>query len=235
MDRILVFIDESGTPCPTERAFVAAAVWCLPSGEGGCQQTLRYSIDRMREFIKDRTGKHPHELRFSAGLARYADDLTSLLMTDATLKDRSIIRRDGFPLDNPLRFSTSSTICTAEIIRNSGRIGPVFGNELRARTIPDIMHSAMMYRGRVDLRLDIVFDENIWRTVEKAYGCNLKNLIPNDRISVSVEYRKSSSVPGLQLADLVAGITRNHLLNGENSRSFRMIQDARVFHFSERD
>lgn len=233
-----MFIDESGTPCPSERAFVAAAIWCLPNSKGGCQEVLRYSVDRMRFLIKERIGKLPHELKFSAGLARYADDLLSLLLDDAVLKDRSVICNEGFPLGCPIRFSSSSIICSYEVIALTGtkanRVVPDYGRTLRARVMPELLLPAIMYDGRRDIQLDIVFDESIWHTIEEPYGSNLSQLISNNRISRSLDYRKSSSIPGLQLADLIAGMIRNHLLSGGNPGSFSAIQDARIIHFSKK-
>jgi len=215
-------------PWNKEPVFAAAAVWCVPVSREGYQSVLRYSVDRLRSRVQQLVGKLPLELKYSAGLRRYADGLVALAATSA-LEDRSIMGT-GLPWTGfPLRYTVS---LQSPSIEGHFTIGPDLGNLIRARSLVAILLPLTLREGPHLLEVGVIADADVWKRSMTMVAAALENAVEERRIRLDFSCESSRRVPGLQIADLVSGITRDYHMSGHCSEAWRHIRERTVDHIT---
>ena len=224
MARILVFIDESGNPFENEIAFSTAAVWCAVERPEGREKPLKPTIDSMMQYFRD-IGKN--EWAKEIHHRDYPDEYAEYMLFHALEKVRSdnTILRDGSYWDgSPLRFTVADVNPYA-----INRLLPemncqMLGNHCRLSTLGNLLRPFYTYVGVEEIKADIIFDSEVWRSVIQRYDPGLNKIINNSRITVRMYWCKSSNTPGLQIADLAAGINRQYIYLSRQKAGYRLIQ-----------
>jgi hypothetical protein len=235
--RILVFIDESGTPNETETMFSVAAVWCAPKTHSGSQSTLRYSVENLKVRVRELDGVFPQELKFSA-CSHCADDLFTLLGR-ISLEDFSIHSKVHPWNGPPLVFTTALANCRAESVlpitgSTTRKRTPELGNIIRARLLAESLRPICIYSEQEGLEISVILDDFVWNKALKYFGPHLEKVVANSFVDLSFSSEKSSRTPGLQIADLVAGATRRFTITARNEAAFRMIGERTLHHLGKK-
>jgi hypothetical protein len=231
--RIIVFIDESGTPVETEKLFSCGAVWASPCTWKGCQQPLRFTIDEMRKRIGQEKGRMPPEIKYHDH-SDMAEDLIEVALASVE-SDRSIVR-SGHPwAGSTIVFGTASSHpATVKALRPQ-QTDSELGRQLRLTCIASLLEPFAVYSGSKEIDAAVVFDSDVWKTPIEQSDPGLVRSISNERVSLSLFYETSVSVPGLQLADLVAGMNRAFRLHSHHPRGFEFIQKRLLKHIQFKD
>lgn len=226
MVRLIVFVDESGTTAETEENFTLASVWCAPTTKEGYQTVLRPTVDATRLFVKQLTGDEPKELHFAAGLKRNCDPIHERL-TKCSYEDSTIFRKNLLWPGRPLayRFLVSSPKIEAILPGYDKRL---FHKNFRARGIISLLMPLLLYQDNPTIEVSVILDAEIWK--ESIVICEecLKNGLSNGHVAVSFSCENSSRVPGLQIADIAAGIVRHHSMDTRKIYAYDEIVNATI-------
>ena len=227
LTRILVFIDESGNPWRGEDTFTAAACWCVPATKEGIVSVLRYTLDETRRKVEKLTGKLPREIHYSDGLRRYAEPLVSTII-EKSPEDSSIVRKDSdHPWSkHPLGCSTAIFTPVAE---SATMTDEEFPNILRARALLSLLRPLVVYGGSQSFEVSVVLDDDCWKKSLDLCS-SIKDIASKKGVAISFSCEKSVRIPGLQIADLMAGITRDYYRNGIAEDAFRIIEKLNIRH-----
>lgn len=227
MARILVCIDDSGTPVATEKLFSCGAVWCAPITETGCQEPLRYTVDHIRRRISEELrcpipreiSHHDHEkVAASLFVEGYG----------VVMQDKSI-RKSDHPWDtHPLAFSKVNYNPQTEMKIYPELTDEELGNQMRVRAVANLLRPLTLFSGDEQLDVTVILDDHVWKKAVDVYDPDLQESISNAKINQTVDYGKSSSVPGLQIADLVAGINRHYLMTTDGKTAYRTIESSEL-------
>ena len=231
MSRIFAFIDESGNASAGRGLFVSSAIWCFPKMSEGHRSVLRYTIRSLKRKVKDLTGIYPDEIHYSSGLKRYADELITQCISTA-FDDESIPNIghpwDGHPLGFTFSFKETSFESCLSLNSMDGRTSPDFGNLIRARAIADLMLPLIYFDNPESIQISLIFDSPMWKNAVSYYGRNFDKLHDIDNLRLESFYEDSSAVPGLQIADLSAGILRHHVVEGIHKESLKILLNNEI-------
>lgn len=223
--RLMVYIDESGTTSEQEQSITLASVWCAPITKEGYLSVLKYTTDMVKNQIEKLTGKRPNEIHFASGLNRYSDSLFDTTI-DSSIEDTSIHKRDLPWIGRPIAFRTVtfSPILEAALPGKDKH----FHKNLRARGIIASLMPLLMYNGDQKIEASVILDDNIWGgALEVCEDC-LKKSVDHGSVALSFSCESSRRVPGLQIADLAAGIVRHHLIDGSGNKAFNMLHAGTI-------
>ena len=224
MARILVFIDESGNPFDNEIAFSTAAVWCVVEKPEGRERPLKPTLDSMKQYLRDH-GKiewakeiHHHRL---------PDEYSEYLLFQAislSRRDGTIMREGTFWERSPIIF-TITTDNPRAVKAIDHRISPhTLGNRTRLNALGNVLRPLSIYEGVRGIQVELILDAEVWKKSIERYDPGLKVTIGNQRIDASIHFCRSSITPGLQIADLVAGINRQFTIHARQESGYRLLQ-----------
>jgi hypothetical protein len=229
LTRILIFIDESGNPWAGETTFVGAAIWCVPITREGFQSTMRYTLEQSRLKIAELTGKMPNEVHYSDGLWRYSKEIIQTV-GQKTLEDNSIVRKEFLWA----RYPVASTVAVFNP-KIEYAISPNvdFPNVLRARTIATLLMPLLNYQGASSIDVSIILDSDCWKKGLTYCTSKLEEMCKATDITISFSCESSSRVPGLQIADLFAGVTRDYHKDGTMQETYELSTKHRINHIGK--
>lgn len=205
---LYIYIDESGNPSDGSY-YVVAAAWCI-SGRNDPTEVLRPTVDRLiaiaesqleqsRDIPEIKSSKLPTEVINTTG-----GSLNSVEYDDQTVEHTSL----PWQISYPIRFSIHST--NPEI--GTGVLSDLFGNfdksvfAIKTLSLGTVLNP-LFQEGIVDNSfiddVKVILDANPWQRPSEKMEAMLERLgVPMS--TISFETRDSSSVPGLQIADLAA-------------------------------
>lgn len=224
MARIVVFIDESGNPFQDEYTFSSGAVWCAVERSEGREKPLESTIDSIRQYLREsgkaRWAREIHHLDLPDDCAEYL----LFLAIERSRYDRTIIRDESFFKISPIAFTYNADNPRAIKILNPGMDERMLGNTCRLNALGNLLRPLCGYRGEASLYVDIILDSEVWRSCIERYDPLLRNTINNARICQRIYCSRSKKTPGLQIADIVAGINRQYTMNSRQIIGFRLLQ-----------
>lgn len=224
MARIIVYIDESGNPFANEIAFSTAAAWCAIGKDAGREKPLESTVDSMKQYlIDDGKFKWAREIHHRGMPDDYVEFLIFLAVNKART-DETILGESFYWDRSPLRFTMNVGNPHAIECLNPGMNAQRLGNFMRLSAIGNLLRPFCTYQGTQELRTEIVLDAEVWESVIERYDPGLRRMIDNARIKPVIHYCKSAKTPGLQIADLAAGIIRQYLLKSTQKAAYRLLQ-----------
>jgi len=207
--------------------------------EYGAPKVLRSTTIELRNTLGGLIGKTPTELKYSHSAGKYVGQLLPDAVSRASY-DSTVLSSHRVWDKGSIAFTTSavSIICESCFhrgVQSKGRPDPDFPNWLRARSVVSLLGPLFTYDSDETLEVAIVFDETIWKkSVEQFLGKNMETISDINNVSLRPVYENSKKIPGLQLADLVAGTTRDYLNDSNNGDAFDFIQRHTVHRFSKK-
>jgi len=226
MSGVSIFVDESGDSCPTQRLFSVGAVWCSPRSLSN-QHTLGFTHKALMAKALALTGNHNRkELSHSEGLALHDDDLFYEMSLKVPV-DASVNQKDKPWTGFPLKFTTSIAHPTLETRMSSSREA---GNQIRARCLMQVLHPLTVYRGNAKIEAEVVLDDVVWAKAVAYCGDDFESPRIAKNLSFHFTYEKSLRIPGLQVADLVAGMNRHYCLTAENQSAHAFVDQNTLRH-----
>lgn len=230
MPRIIVFIDESGTPVKSEKLFSCGAVWCMPRTWKGCQQPLRYTVDEMRKLVADTRGRMPAEIKYHD----HSDAAENLIEHGVTCVGSDCsITQSGHPwVGSAIAFGSAYSLPATEKALHPDLSDSALGNQIRLSSVVSLLRPLIVYKCDKRIDVDIVLDSDVWRRSIEKFDPGLVGSISNSLVSATIHYEKSVSVPGLQMADLIAGMNRGFLLHEKHPKGHDFIQKRLLRHIT---
>ena len=225
MSEVLVFVDESGDSCPSQALFSVGAVWCSPKSASK-HNTLAPTHQTLMDKAFELTGQHRKELSHSEGLAPHDDALFDEFLESIKV-DRSIHHNEKPWSGFPLKFTVASACPRLEVRMAKN---PDYGNQTRARCLIEALSPLNHYSGNDGIQAEVVLDEIVWRRALSYCGDEFAGPQCPENLSFHFTYEKSHRMPGLQLADLVAGVNRHFLLTSESACAHRILEQHRLYH-----
>jgi hypothetical protein len=224
MPRIFVFIDESGNPFENEIVFSTAAAWCIVTRSEDRGRPLKSTVDSMKQYLVDLgKGKWAREIRHH----ELPDDLAEYLLflaADKAKSDETISREEVFWSGPPLTFTTTSQNPSAIKVLLPDMNPQLLGNYVRLNALGNLLRPLSIYEGINEIRVEISLDSRIWSKCIERYDPNLNRIIRSRRVHRRIRFCNSAVTPGLQIADLAAGINRKYLLESRQKNGFRFLQ-----------
>ncbi len=197
--------------------------------EYGAPKVLRDTVIELRNTMGTLVGKTPIELKYSHSAGKYVNQLLPQAVTRASY-DSTISSTHRVWERSPIAFTASavSVLCEScfhSVMHGKGRPDPDFPNWLRARSVVSLLGPLFTYDSEETLEVAIVFDETVWKkAVEMYLGKDMRSLSIGHKVSLEPVYENSKKIPGLQIADLVAGTARDYLNDSNNAVAFDFIQ-----------
>jgi hypothetical protein len=224
MARIFAFIDESGNPFENEIVFSTAAAWCVVARPEGREKPLESTIDSLKQYLIDvGKGKWSREIRHHELPEDLAEYLLFLAM-DKAKSDDSISRGEAFWSGPPLTFTTTNQNPSALKALIPDATPQMLGNYIRLNALGNLLRPLSVYRGIGEIQIDIVLDSRVWSKCIERFDPNLKRVISGRKVERRIHYCSSAVTPGLQIADLAAGINRKYLLESKQKTGYRLLQ-----------
>ena len=223
MPRIVVYIDESGNPFENEIAFSTAAAWCTVERNAGREKPLESTIDSMKQYlIDDGKFKWAKEIHHRGMPDDYVEFLIFLAVNKARTDD-TILQDQVYWDRSPLRFTMNAGNPHAIECLNPEMNPQRLGNFMRLSAIGNLLRPFSTYQGTEELMTEIVLDAEVWESVIERYDPGLRRMIGNARVKSEIHYCRSAKTPGLQIADLAAGIVRQYLLKSTQKAAYRLL------------
>jgi len=222
----MVYIDESGTTSELEQSITLASVWCAPITKEGHLSVLKYTADMVKNEIEVSTGKWPNEIHFSSGLRRFSDSLVDTAI-DSSVRDSSIHKKDLPWMGRPIAFRavTFSPLLEAALPGKDTH----FHKNLRARGIIALLMPLLLYSDEIKIEVSVILDDEVWNGALNVCKACLKKAVDHSSVSLAFSCESSGRVPGLQIADLAAGVVRQHLIDGSGKKAFDALSSG-TFH-----
>ena len=231
MARVCIFIDESGNPFANEIAFSTAAVWCIPSLSSGRDKPLASTVDSMKQYlIDDHKHKWAREIHHRGMPDEFVEFLLFMALNEARI-DNTILKEGYYWDKSPIRFTMSIGNPFAFKCMNPNIDSQQLGNLMRLFALGNLLRPLCIYLGPEEIFADIVLDAEVWKGVIERYDPGIKRTINNLKIHNAIYYSKSAKTPGLQIADLAAGIVRQHLLKATQSAGYKLLQSNELIKF----
>lgn len=224
MSRIFVFIDESGNPFENEVVFSTAAAWCVVTRSEDRGKPLKSTVDSMKQYLVELgKGKWAREIRHH----ELPDDLAEYLLflaADKAKSDETISREEVFWSGPPLTFTTTSQNPSAVKVLIPDMNPQLLGNYIRLNALGNLLRPLSIYEGISEIWVDISLDSRIWSKCIERYDPDLKRIIRSREVHRRIRFCNSAVTPGLQIADLAAGINRKFLIESRQKNGFRFLQ-----------
>lgn len=238
-----VFVDESGHighKTSLSSAF-SGAVWCVPKPGMGLPKVLRPTILEVKDTLASAYGgRREAEVKYSHGAGKHARSVLEAAICRADY-DETVYGNHGFWHPSSIVFSFSRLDINAErCFSGASRVfngddTPDFWNMIRARIVGDVLQPLMFFDGEENVHVTIVLDGTNWRPgIEYYYGNRLQKLKMPGKISCEVVYCNSKDTPGLQIADVVAGVTRAFSTDCDNVDAFDFIARHSIHRIGKR-
>lgn len=185
---------------------------------------MRYTQDQVRLKIEELAGKMPGEIHYSNGLRRYSKEIMNTVY-QKTLEDDSIVKKDYLWARHPVASSIS--VFKPEIEHN---ISPSadFPNILRARTLVALLMPLLSYQDGKALDVSVILDADCWKKGLGLCSAKLVEICKASNIAISFSCEASNRVPGLQIADLFAGVTRDYYGSSTSIEPYEISTKHRV-------
>ena len=224
MARIFVFIDESGNPFEGEIVFSTAAAWCVVERREERGGALESTVDSMKQYLVE-MGKREwaKEIRHH----EMPDDLAEYLLflaIDKAKSDCTISRKEIYWNGPPLTFTTASQNPSALRYLFPEMNSHLLGNYIRLSTLGNLLRPFSVYGGKDEIQVEIVLDSRVWSKSIEKYDPDLKRTVGSRKIHRRIRYSNSAVTPGLQIADLAAGINRKFHLGSSQRNGYRLLQ-----------
>jgi hypothetical protein len=224
MARIFIFIDESGNPFESEVVFSTAAAWCVVERPEDRGRPLKSTVDSMKQYLVDMgKRKWAEEIRHH----ELPDDLSEYLLflaADKAKSDETISREEIFWNGPPLTFTIASQNPSAIKLLLPDMNPQVLGNYVRLNALGNLLRPLSIYKGIDEMQVDISLDSRIWSKCIERYDPGFKKILRSRRVHRKINFCNSALTPGLQIADLAAGINRRYLLESRQKNGFRFLQ-----------
>lgn len=232
LTRILVFIDESGMTNPENVVFTVGSVWCCPSTTKGSQNTLRYSIDELRRTVQSHKGILPPEIHHCERLGVISKELLDVVIV-ASQEDHSILRGQNTILNAPICWRITDYSPMIEHHMSNG--GEPCGNLIRARAIISCLRPVLNYQGDCKIEVGVILDSKNWKKPVALCKTKIEEMIPENVTNITYEFEDSSRIPGLQIADLITGVTRQYYINQNEKEAYDIIKQHSFDHIIPRE
>lgn len=232
LTRLMVFIDESGTTDVTESVFTTAAVWCMPSNRGGAQKVLGYTTERIKDEIKAEMGGRPNEIHHSGGLHRFSDRLLEIVHRDC-YDDFSIEKRNLRLIQQPIMYSCNFVNPSIEAILPEYD-SKTYGNIVRARAIAKSLQPLFMYGGEEPIEAEVILDDKVWSKAVSMCSRPITEALNGNKVHIQFSCHDSMKIPGVQLADLAAGVSHSFQREGKERKAYELIGKRTIIHIGER-
>lgn len=206
--------------------FLGSAVWCAPTSNDGIQSTLRYTVDQIRSLVGKCNRKMPREIHYSDGLRRKATEIVSTTFQKA-YEDNSIRKKDLLWQNHPLASTTSffNPQIEWDLVKEDD-----ISNRMRARMISEMLQPLFTFSGGFRLDVDVVLDSECWKISVDHVAESLKRLTSENNVHLKFFCEDSKKIPGLQLADVFAGVSRHYRLERDVGEAFDIINSKSIFH-----
>ncbi len=206
--------------------FLGSAVWCAPTSNDGIQSTLRYTVDQIRSLVGKSNRKMPREIHYSDGLRRKATEIVSTTFQKA-YEDNSIRKKDLLWQNHPLASTTS--FFNPQIEWELAKEDDI-SNRMRARMISEMLQPLFTFNSGFRLDVDVVLDSECWKISLDHVAESLKRLTSENNVHLKFFCEDSKKIPGLQLADVFAGVSRHYRLERYVGEAFEIINSKSIFH-----
>ncbi|MDH4123321.1 MAG: DUF3800 domain-containing protein [Thermoplasmata archaeon] len=223
MASICIFIDESGNPFANEIAFSTAAVWCVQAPSSRRDKPLSSTVDSLKQYlIDDHKVKWAREIHHRGMPDEFAEFLLFMAMNKART-DPTIQKEGCFWDRSPVRFTMSIDNPCAFKLLNPEIDSQKLGNLIRLSALGNLLRPLCICQNTEKILADIILDAEIWKSAIDRYDPYLKRTIDNPSIETRLYYSKSAKTPGLQIADLAAGIIRQHHLKSTQNAGYKLL------------
>lgn len=177
---MVIFIDESGTPHSKETFFSIGAVWCVPVRKSGYQNTLSYTVGRLKDQIRSKDNRPVKELHFQDGLAPHSFELVNAAHALA-LEDETIIKENLPWNGHPLGYRTAIFSPEGEYIL-AGR-GPDYYNAFRARAMISVLMPLLTCKKAAQIEASIILDAEPWKRALDLCSEHLKSILGRESVA----------------------------------------------------
>lgn len=203
-----------------------ASAWCAPITREGYQSVLKFSADEVKTEISKMSGSWPKEIHFASGLRRHGNTLFEKAIV-SSLQDTTI-HKNGLPWNGwPLAFRTVAYCPEVESIL-PGYDKRTFHKNLRARGIISLLMPLILYNGNLRIEASVILDTEIWKDAVSICEARLKGPLRTSSVELAFSCENSDRVPGLQIADLAAGIFRHYLIDGSCEKAFSLLNAGTI-------
>lgn len=228
----MAFIDESGTTDVTETVFTTAAVWCMPSNRDGVQKVLNYTAECIKNEIKDEMGEIPKEIHHSKGLHRFSDRLLEIAH-EKCFEDYSIEKRDMRLIQQPIMYNYNIVNPSVESVL-PGYDSKSYGNDARVRAIARSLQPLFLYGGEEPIEAEVILDDEVWSKAVSLCSPPITKALNGNNVKVHFSCYDSAKIPGIQLADIAAGVLRRFQKYGEERKAYEIIGKRTITHIGKR-
>lgn len=148
-----------------------------------------------------------------------------------SLEDNSIIKKDHPWSKHPLGNSIAvyNPKLESEIAPHDD-----FPNVLRARAISSLLQPLLNYNGSIGLDVSIILDSDCWKKSLSYCSDAIEEALRYSDVTISFSCENSKKAPGLQIADLIAGISKNYFKDPSLIEPYGMIARNTIHHIGPR-
>ena len=211
----ICYIDESGSPTSKEDIFIVSGVWILVEKNTSYLEPFREAIENVVNKLNQKNYK-VKELHTTT-MHRELDWITSIIKR--WLRHSSYLY-SIYPYDMPMIVASGSVKPAIFASSISERFGISFPDrmEITRKSVlsSSVSLSEVISESNKVNHFKFILDSEIW---EKSRSVIENIFEKGDNIKVDVHLKDSKEVPGLQMADMMANITRLKLL-GNNGKYF---------------
>lgn len=204
--------------------FSTAAAWCVVDRREERGGAFESTVDSMKQYLVEMDKrKWAKEIRHH----ELPDDLAEYLLflaVDKAKSDCTISNEKTYWEGPPLTFTTTNQNPSALRHLFPEMSSHLMGNYIRLSTLANLLRPISLYKGKDEIRVEIVLDSRVWSKCIEKYDPNLKRTIGSKKVHRRIRYSNSAVTPGLQIADLAAGINRKYLLGSVQRNGYRLLQ-----------
>ncbi len=182
---------------------------------------MRYTLDALKPIAKDFLGSDKKEIHHSDGLGPISDTLLTAAI-NTSYSDNSIIRGDGMILKSPLCWRTIDY--SPQFEHHIANGGEPCGNRIRAQSIISNLRPLLTHQKNSKFEVGVILDSEVWGRALELCKDMISARLKERWITITFDFDKSSRIPGLQIADLVSGITRQYYRNQNEKDAFELVK-----------
>lgn len=182
---------------------------------------MRYTLDALKPIAKDFLGSDKKEIHHSDGLGPISDTLLTAAI-NTSYSDNSIIRGDGMILKSPLCWRTIDY--SPQFEHHIANGGEPCGNRIRAQSIISNLRPLLTHQKNSKFEVGVILDSEVWGRALELCKDMISARLKERGITITFDFDKSSRIPGLQIADLVSGITRQYYRNQNEKDAFELVK-----------
>ncbi len=196
------------------------------------QKVLRYTTDCIKYRIQEEMGSWPSEIHHSDGLHRLSDDLLAVACGEC-FNDFSIEKRNLRLIQQPIMYNcaTLNPMIEATLPEYDSK---TYGNSARARAIAAILQPLFVCGDEGRIETEIILDDKVWSKPVSMCSKSITETLERNNVHVQFFCHDSAKIPGLQLADLTAGVIHSFQVSGREREAHELIKDRFIAHIGAR-